>query len=51
MFGERQIVSPAFVGVSLVTSGEGERALIATAWGMFDVTRGVGVRGLFASKG
>jgi metallophosphoesterase superfamily enzyme len=50
--GERQIVLPAFgefVGGSLVTSGKGERALIATARGMFDVTRGVGVQGLSAS--
>jgi metallophosphoesterase superfamily enzyme len=34
--GERQIVLPAFgefVGGSLVTPGEGERALIATARG------------------
>jgi uncharacterized protein len=43
--GERQIVVPAFgefVGGSLVTPGEGERALIATARGVFDVTRGPG---------
>jgi DNA ligase-associated metallophosphoesterase len=39
--GERQIVLPAFgefTGGSLVTLGEGERALIATARGVFDVT-------------
>jgi DNA ligase-associated metallophosphoesterase len=43
--GERQIVLPAFgefVGGSLVTPGEGQRALIATARGVFDVTRGPG---------
>jgi uncharacterized protein len=41
--GERQIVLPAFgefVGGSLVTPSEGERALIATARGVFDVTPG-----------
>jgi metallophosphoesterase superfamily enzyme len=45
VMGERQIVPPAFgefVGGSLVTPGEGERALIATARGVFDVTRGAG---------
>jgi hypothetical protein len=45
VMGERQIVLPAFgefVGGSLVTPGEGERALIATARGVFDVTRGAG---------
>jgi uncharacterized protein len=39
--GERQIVLPAFgefVGGSLVTPSEGERALIATARGVFDAT-------------
>jgi DNA ligase-associated metallophosphoesterase len=39
--GERQIVLPAFgefVGGSLVTPSESERALIATARGVFDVT-------------
>ena len=43
VMGERQIVLPAFgefVGGSLVTPGEGERALIATVRGVFDVTRG-----------
>ena len=48
--GKRQIVLPAFrefVGGALVTPAEGERALIATARGVFDVTRGAeGVRGL-----
>jgi hypothetical protein len=41
--GERQIVLPAFgefVGGSLVTPSESERALIATARGVFDVTPG-----------
>jgi uncharacterized protein len=41
--GNRQIVLPAFgefVGGSLVTPGKGERALIATAQGVFDVTPG-----------
>jgi DNA ligase-associated metallophosphoesterase len=41
--GERQIVLPAFgefVGGSLVTLREGERTLIATARGVFDVTPG-----------
>ena len=45
VMSERQIVLPAFgefVGGSLVTSGEGERALIATTRGVFDVTRGTG---------
>ena len=45
VMSERQIVLPAFgefVGGSLVTSGEGERALIATTRGVFDVTRGAG---------
>jgi uncharacterized protein len=43
--GERQIVLPAFgefVGGSLVTPCEGERLLIATARGVFDVTPGSG---------
>jgi hypothetical protein len=48
--GKRQIVLPAFgefVGGALVTPAEGERALIATARGVFDATRGAeGVRGL-----
>ena len=49
--GERQIVLPAFgefVGGSLVTPSEGERLLIATARGVFDVTPGAGgaARGL-----
>jgi uncharacterized protein len=41
VMGERQIVLPAFgefTGGSLVTLGEGERAMIATARGVFDVT-------------
>jgi uncharacterized protein len=41
--GERQVVLPAFgefVGGSLVTPSESERALIATARGVFDVTPG-----------
>jgi hypothetical protein len=41
--GERQIALPAFgesVGGSLITSGEGEKPLTATARGVFDVTRG-----------
>jgi uncharacterized protein len=45
VMGERQIVLPAFgefTGGSLVTPGGGERALIATARGVFDVTRGPG---------
>jgi metallophosphoesterase superfamily enzyme len=41
--GKRQIVLPAFgefVGGSLVAPSEGERALIATAQGVFYVTPG-----------
>jgi DNA ligase-associated metallophosphoesterase len=55
LVGERQIVLPAFgefVGGSLVAPSEGERALIATARGVFDVTpvaRGA-VRGFAASR-
>jgi uncharacterized protein len=54
--GRRQIVLPAFgefVGGSLVTPSEGERALIATARGVFDVTPGArgAVRGPSASRG
>ena len=52
--GERQIVLPAFgefVGGSLVAPGEGERALIATARGVFDATRGgAAFRGFSASR-
>jgi uncharacterized protein len=43
--GERQIVLPAFgefVGGSLAPPNEGERVLIATARGVFDVTPGSG---------
>jgi uncharacterized protein len=43
--GERQIVLPAFgefTGGSLVIPGEGERLLIATARGVFDVTPSAG---------
>jgi uncharacterized protein len=53
--GERQIVLPAFgefVGGSLVTPCDGERAMIVTARGVFDVTPGAGggVRDIFASR-
>jgi hypothetical protein len=53
--GKRQIVVPAFgefVGGSLVTPGEGERALIATPQGAFDVTPGASsaVRRLSAKR-
>ena len=53
--GERQIVLPAFgefTGGSLVSPGEGERALIATDRGVFDVTpRGGGRYGGFRDQG
>jgi metallophosphoesterase superfamily enzyme len=45
--GVRQIVLPAFgefVGGSIVSPREGERALIATLRGVFDVRRGSGER-------
>ena len=47
VMGERRLCCPLgeFVGGSLVTPGEGERALIATARGVFDVTRGPGTLG------
>jgi uncharacterized protein len=53
--GERQIVLPAFgefIGGSLAVPSEGERLLIATARGVFDVTPGVGGarRGLSVSR-
>jgi DNA ligase-associated metallophosphoesterase len=55
VLGERQIVLPAFgefVGGSLVTPSEGERLLVATGRGVFDVTPGAGaVRGSSASHG
>ena len=52
LVGKRQIVLPAFgefVGGSLVTPSEGERALIATARGVFDVTPRARVQKLSAS--
>ncbi|MGB7976352.1 MAG: ligase-associated DNA damage response endonuclease PdeM [Roseiarcus sp.] len=52
--GKRQIVLPAFgefVGGSLATPGDGERALIATARGVFDVTPGaVGAPGRLSTS-
>jgi uncharacterized protein len=53
--GERQIVLPAFgefTGGSLVIPNEGERLLIATDRGVFEVTPGAGgaVRGLSTSR-
>jgi uncharacterized protein len=52
--GQRQIVLPAFgefTGGSLVIPSEGERLLIATGRGVFDVTPGAGaVRGLSSSQ-
>jgi DNA ligase-associated metallophosphoesterase len=53
--GERQIVLPAFgefVGGALATKREDERALIATARGVFDVTPGASgaLRGLSATR-
>jgi len=48
--GERQIVLPAFgkfTGGSLVTPCDGERLMIVTARGLFDVTPGRGERGAF----
>ena len=45
--GERQIVLPAFgefTGGSLVSPSEGERLMIATARGVFDVTPGSAIR-------
>jgi uncharacterized protein len=53
--GNRQIVLPAFgefTGGSLVIPNEGERLLIATGRGVFDVTPGAGAaRGLSTSRG
>ena len=53
--GNRQIVLPAFgefTGGSLAVPSEGERLLIATGRGVFDVTPGAGAaRGLSTSRG